>query len=406
MTAAQDIAHRVEKLVARNGCYRPVDLLVALRRLPVEALEQWRTGAGDPPMVLEDCIAGNPERWVELLCEARDWAEKRGLQAELRVPSSGRHDGPGSRGGSSGGRGRALLAARSPVRQQLLCTEYRRVERGPQMDLFFDNPALIARNELVQALLAGDATAAAQHLTRLDPAGTGHAEQTAAEVLVDALDWQPGQEDPGPALEFVEQHLEPAARTFLTDRADAFLRRYWRELARVLAGRDFDPKRPRLHPSWPAARAGDPAGVIDSIRAERAYWRHAELLARLFDAATALRDLGLMLEAIIELCWRDETVALSCLNRCDNADISRAFDRFCEAEPELPWVLFPAWLALHLPVPEPPSGHAEESTADPHPRTALTAAAALRASPNDIQARLALREPAPALFEHWMKGRE
>lgn len=388
MAGGRDMTPRVEALVARHGRYRPIDLLTALRRLRPEALETWR--AGDA--VLEDLIAGDPERWVELLGDAAAAARKLGLEGELHVPADGR--------------GRALVASRSPGRQQLVCTEYRRVEQGPQMDLFFDNPGVVARNRLIQALLDGDAAVAAERLAALDPSDLDHASQTAAEVLVDALGWRSEGTSTAGAVEFIEQQLEPAARELLDRRSDAYLRRYWREVAGVASGRPFDRDHPEQHSSMLYLRAGDPAGAAEAVRDEDGFWRHSPLLKTLFDAGVALGDRRLMLEAIVELCWCDEAGALACLNRCADPDIGRAQDRFCESEPELPWVLFPAWLALFLPVPELASDAGDcAAYADPGARTALTAAAALRTDPDDIDRRRKLRELAPELFEFWLKRR-
>jgi len=388
MAAARDMTSRVEALVARHGRYRPVDLLTALRRLRPEALDRWRAGEA----VLEDLIAGDPERWVGMLREAAEAARNLGLEAELRVPADGR--------------GRALIASRSPGRQQLVCTEYRRVEQGPQMDLFFDNPGVVARNRLIEALLAGDAGVAAERLAALDPSDTDHAAQTAAEVLVDTLGWRPEDSSTAAALEFIEQQLEPAARELLDRRADSFLQRYWSALAQATDGRAFEPEHPDRHPAALYLRAGDPAGAAGAAHAEDRFWRHPALLKILFDAGAALGDRTRTLEAIIELCWRDETVALACLNRCRDPDIGHALDRFCEAEPELPWALFPAWLALFLPVPELHS-EADDSApgVEPDARAALEAATMLRRHPDDVENRRALRELAPELFEFWLKRR-
>jgi len=385
--APPDIAVPVEDLVARHGRYRPVDLLVARGRLAFAALSQWRAGDLD---VLEDRINGNPERWEAMLIEARDWAERRGLVAELVVPGDAR--------------GRALRAARAPARQQLLCTEYLRIETGPQLDLFFDNAGVAARNKLADALLAGDAPAAARGLAGLDPAGTEHALQTAAEVLVDALAWRPdAASDPQAALDYIESDLEPAARHFLDARAGPFLQRYWRGLAEALAGRRFEPARPHLHAGRLWLRAGDPAGAIAAIRAEPDYWRHTELLGGLLEAGSGLGERDAMLEALVELCWCDASSATAWLNRIREPGIDARLAEFDQIEPEPPLSLFPAWLALHMPVPRPPSLNDRRALDDGAGHVRLfEAAAALRDAPEDLDARRAVQQQSPALFRAWL----
>ncbi len=388
MVMEQDVADQVEQLIARHGCYRPVDLLVALRQLSADALAAWRAGRGGEHGVLEDAIAGDPERWMACLRAAADWAERRGLEPALVVPVNPDR--------------RALSAARGPARQQLLCTEYRRVEQGPQLDLFFDNPGLIARNRLVEALLSGDDAQAAERLAEIDTAAIDQALQTAAELLVDALAWSPGR-DLDAAMAFVEQQLVPAAQQFLERRAGQFLRPYWRALARMAEGLQFDPTRPERHASALHLRAGNPAGTVETIRAEPEYWGEPGLLVRIFDAGTMLGDRNAMLEAIIELCWTHERQALECLNRCPDPAVGLALEQFGEAPGELPWALFPAWLALLMPLPEPASlRHPGPRDDDATPRRAFTAAIALRRQPADIDARRALYMLAPELFRHWL----
>ena len=379
------IASRVDRLLARHGVYRPLDLLVELRRLPEPALAEWRR---DPAIVLEDRLLGDPERCADTLNEAARWARRLGLARELRVPSSAD--------------GQPLLASRRPALQQLLLTEYHRVDDSPQLDLFLDNPQTAARNRLVDALHGGDAAAAAEALEQLQAAGAGHTELTAAETLVDALDW-PGDEPPAAAegLAFIETRLQPAATELLGRRATDFLRRYWSRLADSLDPARFDPTQPRLHPSWLALQAGDWAGVVEAARAVPGCWQEPVLLARLAEAGIALGDRGLALTSLDELCWHDAATAEQWLRTCRDAAIAPLRERFWDLEPELDIALFPAWLALHLPTPEPAT--APEPWEQPA-RQAYTTARALRDHKDDTDLRKTLHAQCPALLAHWLNG--
>jgi len=379
------IASRVDRLLARHGVYRPLDLLVELRRLPEPALAEWHR---DPAIVLEDRLLGDPERCVDTLKEAARWARRLGLARELRVPTTAD--------------GQPLLASRRPALQQLLLTEYHRIDDSPQLDLFLDNPQTAARNRLVEALHGGDAAAAAATLEQLQAAGAGHTELTAAETLVDALDW-PG-EDPPPAakgLVFIETRLQPTATELLGRRATDFLRAYWSRLAATLDPTRFDPAQPRLHPSWLARQAGDWAGVVAAARAVPRCWQEPVLLARLAEAGIALGDRALALTSLAELCWHDAPAAEQWLHSCSDASIASLRDRFWDLEPELDIALFPAWLALHLPTPESPV--ATEAGEEPA-RQAYTTARALRNDKNDTDLRKTLHAQCPALLAHWLNG--
>ncbi|GAB4197748.1 MAG: hypothetical protein Tsb002_32160 [Wenzhouxiangellaceae bacterium] len=384
MATKVDLASRVEQLLAQHGSYRPVDLLVSLRRLSEAALDQWRSAPATSPVVLEEQISGAPERWVELLREAADWAERLGLEREIRIPQ--------------GADGVRLKASRSPYRQQLLCAEYRRRESGPQLNLFLDNPAMIARNQLSEALLAEDAVAAGERLSRLAAAGVDHSTQTAAEVLIDALGWQL-PDDPARALTLIEQQLSPAAEQFFGHRAQPFLRRYWRRLMSKLPAAEYDPEQPRHHPSWAAMRAANWGAVIETIQTVPDYWRHVELLTRMADAAIALEHPSSLMQAVIELCWCDEAIAEQWLNRCTHASVEAALDTFCNSDSEPQWSLFPAWLALSVTVPQPDS----LQTAPPSPaQQAFIAARELRPQRDNLDKRQQLQQHAPGLLQLWL----
>jgi len=377
--------HRIDALLARHGAYRPLDLLVALRRLPEASLREWQR---DPARVLEDELLGDPDRWIEALKSAAGWAEKLGLERHFRLPT--------------GSEGQPLRASRKPWLQQLLLTEYRRPDTGPQLDLFIDNPQTVARNRLIRALLTTNDDAALVALEQFSHAGAGHDELSAAETLVDALNW-PGDAELRPAagLKFMEQQLVPAARRLLDRSADAWLASYWNRLADAMDPRKFDPDQPKLHPGWPARQAKDWARVIESCTAVPEFACQPILLQRLADAAIALGDRMLAIGALAALCWHDAVSAETWLRDCCEPAIETQRDRFWDLEPELDTALFPAWLALFLPTPDPicqnTSGHGADA------RETYDTARALRARPRDPERRIALRDRAPELLDHWLE---
>jgi len=289
--------HQIDALLARHGAYRPIDLLTALRRLPEASLRNWQR---DPALVLEDELLGDPDRWIETLKRAADWAEKLGLERHLRVPKTAD--------------GQPLRPSRKPWLQQLLVTEYRRPDTGPQLDLFIDNPQTVARNRLIRALVAKNVETALEALGQFSQAGAGHDELSAAETLVDALNW-PGDAklQPASGLAFLEQQLVPAARRLFDRGADAWLAPYWNRLA---------------------------------------------------DAAIALGDRMLAISAPAELCWQDPHAAEIWLDGCREPGIESRRDQFWDLEPELDTALFPAWLALFLPTPDPIGRDTSDNTAN------------------------------------------
>lgn len=386
-SAGLDGPHRIDDLLARHGVYRPVDLLKALRRLPEEALREWQR---DPARVLEDELLGDPDRWIEALKRAAGWAEKLGLARHLHVPTASD--------------GQALCASRKPWLQQLMLTEYRRPDTGPQLDLFIDNPQTVARNRLIQALAEKNEQQALAALDQFLQAGADHDDLSAAETLVDALNW-PGDAELKPAagLELLEQRFVPAARRLLDRGADSWLAPFWIRLADAMDPRIFDPDQPQLHPSWPARQAGDWARVIDACAAVPDFAGQSILLQRLADAAIALGDRMRATSALAELCWQHPCAAEAWLRDCREPGIETWRDRFWDLEPELDLALFPAWLALFLPTPDSigqnPAGH----TANTKPREIYNAARALYSKPRDPDRRIALRTCCPELLKRWLE---
>ena len=380
-----DGPHQIDDLLARHGVYRPLDLLTALHRLPESALREWQR---DPTRVLEDELLGDPDRWIESVKHAAGWAEKLGLVRHLRVPTASD--------------GQALRASRKPWLQQLLLTEYRRPDTGPQLDLFIDNPQTVARNRLIQALSRKNDQNALQALDQFSQAGAGHDDLSAAETLVDALNW-PGDAELQPAagVAFLQQQLVPAARRLLDCGAEAWLAPFWIRLADAMDPREFDPDQRQLHPSWPALQARDWARVIEACSGVDDFTRQPILLQRLADAAIALGDRMLAISALAELCWHDAHAAETWLRDCREPGIEARRDQFWDLEPELDTALFPAWLALFMPTPDPLGRDTFDKTANA--REIYNAARALHASPGDPKRRIALRELAPELLERWLE---
>lgn len=381
-----DGPQQIDALLARHGVYRPVDLLTVLHRLPEAALREWRS---DPTRVLEDELLGDPDRWIETLKSAAIWAVKLGLIRHLELPTNSE--------------GQGLRASRKPWLQQLLLTEYRRPDTGPQLDLFIDNPLIVARNHLIRAVLANKDQAAVEALDQFSQAGAGHDELSAAETLVDALHWScDAGLQPTDGLEFLEQQLVPAARRLLDRSADAWLAPYWLRLADAMDPQQFDPDQAKLHPGWLARQAGDWARSIEACTSAAGFTHQPILLQWLADAAIALGDRMLAISALAELCWQDSRVAETWLRDCRELAIEHQRDRFWDLEPELDIELFPAWLALFLATPDPldPDDSGPCATA----RKTYGIARTLHAKPADPQRRIRLRDHAPDLLEHWLEA--
>lgn len=374
----QRIHALVDRLLARDQVYRPLELLRLTLRLGNEDQRRWERGE---LKVLEDGLAGDPDIIIEMLREAAAWAGRLALRAE-EVSSGGRmfHSGNADR---------------------LARTVWHRAAPTPQGDLFLDSGFSAARNALSRALLDGDVRAAEDSLADMARAEPGHDVQADAEHLVGALGWLARPvTDAAAMLKTIDDDLHVRAMRFFGRRdGERFLKPFWEHLMGSLNASDFDPDRPMLHPSALALRTGDWDRVIASIEAVDDACQHAVLMSRLARAGLAGEHREAGLRAVCQLCWRHPGQAELWLETCEDEDISRRVERFWDLEPQLQTGLFPAWLvAVGFPMPE---IDAEQSPDMPEAR-AMVVARRLRGEPADTEARQWLQQHVPSLFEVWL----
>lgn len=382
MMDAQHIQALVDRLLARDQVYRPLELLRLTLRLGPEDQRRWERGECQ---VLEEVLAGHPDHIIELLRQAAAWAERLGLRAEVDTSGQRRwfHNGNAD---------------------QLARTVWHRPEPTAQGDLFLDNAFASARSRLARALLKADADAAERALAEMVQIQADHEVQADAEHLVGALAWlgRPVA-DSAELLELLEEELQTrAARFFGPADGQRFVQPFWRHLLAALEGAEFDPHQPGLHASAVAEKLGDWEAVIRAIEALETATEHAVLMIRLARAGLAggRREIGLA--ALSQLCWRHPEAAADFLERCEDVQISRRLESFWDLEPPLPTALFPAWLlATDLPMPE----IAPKQCPDQPEVRAWAIIRRLGKDSQDISARECLQREQPLLFGHWLKRR-
>lgn len=369
----------VDRLVARDGSYRPLELLKLVRRLDSRDEQRWLRG--EVPF-LEDCFYGDPSRVGELLRLAAEWAQRLELadEPDAAIP------------------GQAGRIFRNGVDDRMTRTAWIRRQVSQQADLFFDNSQATARHQLQRALLAGDRDRAERHLAELARNQPDSGILTDAEHLVGALEWTNGRPDNIDALlQLIDEDLAPRARRLLEgEEAVRYLRKFWIHLAAQLDPAAYDPASGRMHPSALYERAGDRAAAIASVQAVPEYQRHAELLARLARAGLAgdQRDLGW--QALVLLCWHHPEAAESFLESTRDEEAQRRIEQFWDLEPLLPVELFPAWLAaLAFALPQLPEDDSRGSRA-------LARVLTARARPDDPGAREWLARHEPELLRRWL----
>lgn len=377
---AQHIEMLVDRLVARDGCYRPVELLKRLHRLEPGDERRWLRDEID---VLEDVFYGHPECCLELLRTAEEWARK--LELECRdEPAAGR---------------RVFRVAGADA---IFHRSWSRRASDSQQDLFFDGGQTASRKALERALLQADAAGAERELAEMARAGADESVQADAEHLVGALArLQQPIDDVDELIDEIRGDLGQRARRFLgRDDGERYLAHFRRCLAESAAAACFDAERPDRHRSAFLEQLADWPAVIESVEAVADYRQHAPLLTRLLRSCLAAGERQHGLAALTLLCWHHPDAAEQWLETTADPDMAGRVARFWDLEPLLPIGQFPAWLASNgAPVPAPEEGddsdHAE----------LLRRAQKLRAFPDEPDHRQWLHQHYPELLGHWL-GRQ
>ncbi|MCA1778524.1 MAG: hypothetical protein LC637_03820 [Xanthomonadaceae bacterium] len=394
MFSEHQIQSLIDHLLARHEALDPLDLLLAAGRLSRTRLDHWQRQ--ETSAWLEDSLAGDPQRAVELLQSAAAIAER--LELEPHTPDSDRQP-------NEVGQPKRLF--RNPAADRLARTHWRRNPDTPQLNLFFDNRFNIARADLVAALVAGEVARAEIALAEMAGISAANDLQGDAELLVENLPklHQP-IDDPQGWLDHIEHIVVPAARRVMTVQADRWLEAFWQKLGCDPAARHFDAANPQLHVSAIAARYGDWTGVIDAVRAVPDHAAHPVLLQRLAHAALMARDRPVALEALARLCWSGHQLADRLIQEIDDPQLADHRDRFFDLEGTLELADFPAWLVLAghaMPNFEPWNSDAQDAPAA-HWRT-YAASWRLAHNPEDIALRTKLRQRHPELFRIWLGAR-
>jgi hypothetical protein len=372
----------LDELLARDREYRPIELLLLLRRLDRKGLTRFRA---DPKAVLEDELYGDPDTIIEQL----NWAAARARTLGLEPDTRPRSDREGA------------LFRRATADHQAR-TRWRRVEEEAQGDLFLDNRLSMARRRLIRSLEEGDRKAAESALSDLSHADPGNDLQADAEHLVEALAWLEEVDlDVGRSLDVLDHDLSGRARRLLgPESADRWLARFFRHLASIQAKAGTSASSLQLHPAALFARAGDWEAVLSTLDELAGGDRSALLLVAEIRAGLALGQRDRAVAALIRLCWLDGPAAEDWLERGEDDELSRRVELFWDLESPLEIALFPAWLLVRgYPVP------AIEGESRHEAARALECIRALRADPGDLEARQWLQEHSPELMSHWMGQR-
>jgi len=334
---------QVDDQLMEQGAFTPLELLINSGRLIYGDYESWRRREID---LLDEALMGSRERILAQIEAAVGYAREIGLVEQVqefhawRTQSSGENDRP-------------LRISIDAKLQRLIASRYSPAQSTPQLDLFFDNPVVALTNGIVRALCGRNAAEAQRQLDRLYAQAPNHADLTAFDQLLGALERSARTvEEPQQTLGFL-QKVTPTAKRLLGAQARDLLTPLWRQLADALRNHPFEPHQPELHRSHALSQAQDWAGVGECVTSESQWWQHASLCLRLAQSAFYRQHRIVALTAWCHLCWRHPQQAAQALEARTQPDsgVTALWQRFLDSEDdvELTPADFPAWLLLHEP---------------------------------------------------------
>ena len=140
-----------------------------------------------------------------------------------------------------------------------------------QLDLFEHSRAVILANDVIDALVARDATLATERFNSLCIEEPGHRARAALQTLCCALgDWPRPSANPAEiadAVRWLDAKPHPAALAAMGDKAADFMRPFWRELACVAGQHAYDSAYPESYSASLYLRCGDAVAAATAAHA-------------------------------------------------------------------------------------------------------------------------------------------
>ena len=342
MATHPPFARMVDDLIAAQGAYSPVELLLETGRLTRDGYDAWRQGERG---TLDAALTDGVQATCRLIQQLDQWARARADLTPARHPLVGTGEIAG----------KELLASTNAQLDALLRTEFRAVEHPRQGDIFLHAQDTHARHELTEALLIRDIDEVKRVLSRLEEINPQHSALENGRELMAALLADPpsNREESLARLHDMGQRWVPAANAVLRDRAVGFMQKLWLDLGQALSGWAFDAEHPTRHASWSYGRAGDWERTKRAIVDERNHLSQPILIARLAEAEWNLNHRDLALRLYFELCWSDPGYFEEVITSPDfpNRPLQKAWfeARDDDLDPPIspPW--FPAWTVVYAP---------------------------------------------------------
>jgi hypothetical protein len=266
-----DIA-TVDSQISQQGQFCLLDWLLAENFIPYAAYEDWRYGR---IATLDDVFTATEDDVQRLLQQALQTCRELNLQQEMQTFFSW-----------DGQQRQPLRISADQERHNTLATRWSARKDVPQMDLFMDNSAAIAENQLLDALANRQFQAASDALARLTKLNAQHSKLGGYQDLINyglhcvaTPEIEP--EAVVPEFQGLDQEVAPLAGELLGSRRRDFLAFAWRRMAENLCQQPFSAAEPELHCSYAYWQIPDWQALVGCLEKEPQLFESPVLLARL-----------------------------------------------------------------------------------------------------------------------------
>jgi len=323
----------VEQTLANYGAWDAVSFLLISHRLRQTGYESWRMGE---VACLEDAVAGNSQRMVEMLEAAFRHAESMQLTT---VPN--RWSGWGKQSGQT-----LRLFHDDDLNARFLVRLSPKADR-PQLDLFMDAPHTIMLNRLRLALLERDPELDALFDRALDEIANESA--LARLDTIRAAMITPSIENPVAWFAYLNEAIAPAVMDEFNRRTMDIMAPLWRRAAEGMRDIPFDPEHRTPHASEAWLRAYAWESCLESIESIPGWTGHAALHERRIAALSAMGNHDAVRQGWMAFCWLCPEDAAVALDRVDlhACGLHSLWQSFLRMEPAPPVEDFPAFMQLH-----------------------------------------------------------
>lgn len=244
--------------------------------------------------------------------------------------------------------------------------------QSPQLDLFADSRDVMLRNDVADALLRRDTSAARAAWQQLVAEFAEEPQAGALQCLVEQLE----RGDPGPiisaaaacsAADDIDRHIVPAAAAVLGDSGSAWVQPLWRALAQACAAVPFEPQQAQGHAAALWLRAECWREAADAVAGIPSWRRIPAALTWMAQARHRLLGLDAAWPLLAELAWLAPARFAALRPLLADPVLDRLCRRFAAGFDggfdggggDADWTWFPAWAVIDQPALVRPLGEAQ-----------------------------------------------